>query len=1104
MTAARKSNVINEETQPVFFLRSKLLPPRPAPALLERPRLIERLAANREQTVTLVTANAGSGKTTLVADFVSKRTEKVVWYQLDHTDADPVAFLGYITHGIKQIFPGFGQPTLSYLQQEAAKVNQYPERAVDVLINEMLEHIEHKLILVLDDYHHLGIETPVHAAVDRLLAYLPEVLHTIIISREVPPLQLARLRSQGLLNIIDRSDLLFNDEETQVLFRQVFALELTPQQLTEYRERTQGWITALQLVRQVAQRQLLAQPGGSPEKTPVLPDLTEILRQSERDIFDYFAEEVFTGETEQVQQLLIRLSLLDRIELETAAQLFPDSGCAATLPLLERRNVFITSAGDVSSEEYRLHPLFQGFLRRRLRSEVGRHEVAAEQSRIAHYFLGRGKWEQAIQQFLAAEDYESAASVIVNKGHVWIERGGLASLVSAIDALPSHVMEQYPRTLTLRAEVARLRGEYDASQTMLQRAAKLLNEQNDREGEADAWHSLATIARRHGDFTTAFNYLDHAVELADERSIVRVKCGNARGACLFALRQWTEAEREFRTALALAEDQQNEHYSWIIVHNLGLAPLIRGDIGEALHWLRRGLSGDLGKHPAPQQAVAYLNTARCYFYRGEFEACEQHLERALELCRLFNLFETSAETLEAFGNLYRERGELARASDFYERAGRVYDEAGVDTARHELLDEQAMLNLQMGELAGARTLLERLIVARRALNDEMGLRTAALSLGRVMLAEGQIERARAELEPSYIYFHQKGLYYCEVQACVALAACEHYSGNEARTLELLSRALDLAARYDYEYWLQRQVAQRPHLFAAPQVLELLPPELREQLVAHPAPGEAKPLRQPQAVITTPLADLTIRILGPIEISRDPARPFAADAWTTKRARDILCYIASRRHRRASKESIIDIFWGESDPEIVAKNFHPTVSHIRKALNSNQLLKQDFLIYRDGDYILNADFSYAIDIEEFDFLVAEGEAARRSGQIETCINNYEAAVKLYRGEFMKGCYDPWADEQRTYYLERYLHLLEALVIAAQKAQEWPRSLHLAQQILREDPYREDIYCLVMRAHAAQGNRVAVKDQYETLRGLLNKELGVEPAAETLKVYRQLLA
>src|SRR4051794_27896157 len=143
-----------------FFLRTKLLPPRPAPELLSRPRLTERLLSNLAHPVTLVTANAGSGKTTLVADFVRKHSRQLIWYQLDHTDADPSVFLGYITYGIRQMVAGFGDVMFSYLQESANELPQQPERAVDVLLNEVLERIEQQMILVLDDYHHLGTETP--------------------------------------------------------------------------------------------------------------------------------------------------------------------------------------------------------------------------------------------------------------------------------------------------------------------------------------------------------------------------------------------------------------------------------------------------------------------------------------------------------------------------------------------------------------------------------------------------------------------------------------------------------------------------------------------------------------------------------------------------------------------------------------------------------------------------------------------------------------------------------------------------------------------------------------------------------------------------------
>src|SRR5258708_2790087 len=141
------------------FLRTHLLPPRPAPETLARLRLIDRLQVNVAVPMTLVTANVGSGKTTLLADFLRKQERPYVWYQLDHTDADPGVFLGYLAYGIQQRVAGFGETIFAFLQQ-AQELAQQPERAADVLLNEILEGVEQQMILVLDDYHHLRAETP--------------------------------------------------------------------------------------------------------------------------------------------------------------------------------------------------------------------------------------------------------------------------------------------------------------------------------------------------------------------------------------------------------------------------------------------------------------------------------------------------------------------------------------------------------------------------------------------------------------------------------------------------------------------------------------------------------------------------------------------------------------------------------------------------------------------------------------------------------------------------------------------------------------------------------------------------------------------------------
>jgi DNA-binding SARP family transcriptional activator len=249
-------------------------------------------------------------------------------------------------------------------------------------------------------------------------------------------------------------------------------------------------------------------------------------------------------------------------------------------------------------------------------------------------------------------------------------------------------------------------------------------------------------------------------------------------------------------------------------------------------------------------------------------------------------------------------------------------------------------------------------------------------------------------------------------------------------------------------------------------------------------------------------DLTLKLIGHVEIYRDPTRPFAPDAWTTRRARDIFCYIATSKHRRVEKDLLIEAFWGDADFEAIEKNFHPTISHIRKALNSRQTFKQNFIMYRDGAYQLNPELSYFIDTEEFDRYIAEAEKAKREGDDAAFRDNLELAHKLYRGDFMSGVYDAWVDELRGYYSEQYARILNGLAKISFKEKNWSQTVKLANEILQADPYREDVHRLLMRVYAAQGKRGAVKEQFEKISELLKKELGVEPSPETRRSFQEL--
>src|SRR5215203_2050832 len=514
-------------SRPNFFLRTKLLPPRAVSELLPRPRLTEKLQANLNSTITLVAADAGCGKTTLIADFLRHQSRQSVWYQLDYTDADPFVFLGYIAHGIKNFAPGFGEMILPYLQEANDELLRFPERAVDLLLNEVLDNIEQPFFLVLDDYHHIGRDTVVHKMVDRLLQYSSDLVHLVITTRDLPPLAIMRRRSQSAALVITRDDLLFTDDEVRELFRKTLNVELKAEEIAEYRGRTHGWITALQLVRQVAEQEMQTASDAKPL------DLRSVLQQSEKDIFDYFAEEVFSRESGETRSLLMHLALLESLQLDLCSSLFPDLRCSAILPELAQKNVFLTVVGDgQSNEEYRFHPLFREFLVRRLRAEVGQARVAEERIRIAEYFLKSKKWEMALPYLLEAHNFDQAASVIADTGGDWIAAGAFTSLGLFADKVPDENLEKFPRSVLHKAEIARLQGESEKSSSPLFTAVKLLHDAGDTTGEAEALHSLASLARRRGRYADAYELLERAEALVPQTSETFLKCANTRGLCL--------------------------------------------------------------------------------------------------------------------------------------------------------------------------------------------------------------------------------------------------------------------------------------------------------------------------------------------------------------------------------------------------------------------------------------------------------------------------------------------------------------------------------------------------------------------------------------------
>jgi ATP/maltotriose-dependent transcriptional regulator MalT len=909
---------------------------------------------------------------------------------------------------------------------------------------------------------------------------------------------------------------LFTQEEVEQLFTETFGRPLPPEQVNQFHEKTDGWVTALQLIQQSLDR---AGDLGR-EKSPAIGDverswITAALQQSELDIFDYFAEEVLELEPPETRLMLAHLSLLERIDPVICETALGITGCRDRLYALARRNVFISyTYASGAEQEYRLHPLFRSFLNRWMTSALGAEEVKRVHSKCADYFVTVEQWDLAVHHYTEAAALSQVADLLARHGADLVGSGRFETIKRAFERLPQEMLETRPRALITRADVALIESGHARALELYTRAGHMARALGDTMVEAEALRGQAYIARYRGDCDYAIRLATSAIELAGARHSLRARCFNVLGLCYFMAQHDTErAIESWRAALEEARLANDDRFTRIVLHNLGLPYSMEGDFNEALRWLGQMIEERAGSEqrpasPFPQEAIAHLNIARLKIVQGRLDEAEAHLERALDRCQLFNLKAATAETLEAFGNLYRERGDFTRALDFYDEAARAYREAGYPLTDRELLDERGALYLRMGELKLAEREADEYYRARAA-GSASERSSALITRGRIQMAAGRAEAAEASLVEAAAASREARLYYNEARATVSLGRLLWELGRKDEALAYLRRGVELSIRYEYSYWLASEAASALPLFqaaigegiAADYLMRLVPAAALKQEVAQEA---ARRVAAPQVelIIERPTYDLAVYMLGPVEVFRDPSDALK-DAWRLTKALHILCYIASRRNRRAPKDTLVDLFWSDADPETVSKNFHPTISHLRKALNAGQVVKKDFILYREGAYLLNPQYQYQIDTEEFERMLANAREARRSGDDDGAAQLLAEAIRLYRGDFLEEIYYNWTEELQSYYRDMYLEALKELIGYHGARENHEQVIRYGQMILQRDAYREDVHCQVMEAYVCSGNRAAAIEQFDVLRKMLRRELGVEPLPATIAKYETLI-
>ncbi len=739
------------ESTPI--LATKLYIPPLRPKIVRRPRLIERLNAGLHRRLTLISAPAGFGKTSLVSEWVdnlrflrpkgtrdlrvdvakeSQIVNRVAWLSLDEGDDDLTRFLTHLVAAVQTMAPNFGAGVLGVLQSAPPPREPTGREAIlTPLLNEMTTLPDH-CFLVLDDYHVLEAK-PIAMAVTFLLEHLPPQMHFVIVTREDPQLPLARYRAQGQLTELRAADLRFTAAEAAEFLHQVMGLSLAAADIAALEDRTEGWIAGLQLAALALQGTLSVQ--GRPD----VPGFIRAFAGDHRYIVDYLVEEVLQRQPAPVRSFLLQTAILDRLNGPLCDAVTGQQEGSARLEALERGNFFVVPLDD-KRHWYRYHHLFAEVLHAHLVAEQP-DQVSTLHRRASEWYEQHGSAADAIRHALAAEDFARAADLVELTVLAMSRSRQEATVLGWLKALPDELFHCRPVLGVAYVHMLLASGEFEGVEDRLRDAERWLETSStstrgghamaDRQSrphpegsrpaaamivvDEDAFRRLpgtiaiarAGLALARGDVPGTVTYARRALDLAPEDD--HLTRGGAAG--FLGLAAWTSG------------DLEAAHQTYAD----GMASLQKaGNISDAIN-------GAITL-AAIRMAQGRLHEARSTYAQGLQLATAQRPEGARPVLR------GTADLYVGMSELHREYDDLHVATQLLLKSKELGEHTGFPQNRYRWRVAMARIREAQGDLDGALDLLDE--AERLYMSDfSPNVRPIAALKTRVWIAQGRLGEA---------------------------------------------------------------------------------------------------------------------------------------------------------------------------------------------------------------------------------------------------------------------------------------------------------------------------------------------------------------------------
>jgi LuxR family transcriptional regulator, maltose regulon positive regulatory protein len=791
------------------LLPSKLFVPVPEPDVVVRQRLLDRLTAVDSASLILISAPAGSGKTTLVADWLRQTSRSAGWMSLDPADDDPHTFLEYLIEAVQPLAPGAGDRARALLRSTPPPEPAVVARSLlaDLVTRSSDGSIDHAGVLVLDDYH-VVTDPAIHEVITLLVERAPSTA-VLLITRSDPPLPLARMRARRQLVELREAELRFETGEAAEFVERISARRLRRESADALARRTEGWAAGLQLAA------LALRKAEDPDA------FIAGFHGTHTFVADFLADEVLARISEERQRFLVRSALLDRLTGPLCDAALGLTGSQDLLVELSRANLFLVPLDD-ERRWFRYHQLFSDLLRRRAQ-QIHEDERQAILSRAGTWSAEHGLVSDAVGYAVRTGDPEEAAHLVARNGLAALAAGEALKALRWIRMLPEAVVQGSPDHCVIAAWASSLVEDYDAVMAHAARALALTSGGRRDWPHVDdvALHARAILAgaaaTEGGPPDDTLRALGQVLEEAPaENILLRSSAEIMSGKALCHAGRYEAALPHHDRALELGDRAGSDLLRLAAITGHGKTLLLRGRVRQAIATLERELTRriNLREILSSQTANLYALLAIAYLQRNELEEAADALRLAWSVMgadpdhddawRVMLRFGRSRHTpfhsmaplayygLTAHIGVLAQRGELERAAAHLDVV-ECLTPPPTGPAERTVVDA---LHVRIWSADGEATRLQRWarenqpVAAGTAYWDDLALRTHA----RAALAGGDPESAisfiGALLDPEE---HGREINLGTAEALALAAAAAAALGRRGDEASFTDAALALAA-----------------------------------------------------------------------------------------------------------------------------------------------------------------------------------------------------------------------------------------------------------------------------------------------------------------------